>query len=179
MSQIPDPAQEWRTPPPEASEGVEASAERPAPHGSDPYGADAPYGRPGTAHAPPPAAAGTSAPPSTIVLLVVAGVLLLATAWTVVGIAWAAPVVLAAVGLARSSTNPSSTRRLTRIGWWVTAGLAVLGLLLVALLVVGIVLFDRATVPTGYDSSTVGLSTAVETVRTLHALGAASAAAAR
>ena len=164
MSQSPDHDQEWRPPADGAPGG-----------GSDPYGGEpaVPYGPYGTAYAPaPPATGGPSAPPSTIVLLVVSGVLLLATSWTIVGIAWAAPVVLAAVGLSRNATNPSSTRRLTRIGWWVTAGLGVAGLLLVALLVVGIVIFGRTATSTGYDSSTVGLSAALTAVHALTVVAA-------
>ncbi len=83
-------------------------------------------------------------PVSTIVLLVTSGLVLLLTLASVVGVVFAAPVVLAVVALTRSTSDPASARRLTRIGWWIFAGLLVLGLLLIGLLIALLVAFADA-----------------------------------
>ena len=191
MTQTPDPDQEWRAPTGEVPADP-APLDRPAEQGgsvryddptpgsrTDPYGgghgaqAYDPHGQsdqPVTTHGSPPDAGAPSAPASTIVLLVISGLLTL----TGVGILWAGPAVLAIVSLTKATTDPAGARRLTRIGWWIAAGLAVLGVLLVVLVVVLVAALGLAIPSTsGYDPSTVGLTPAV------HALSALATAAAR
>lgn len=164
----PQPAQdENRDEPRDDRGGAERYAPEPESEPASPYGAHGGYGAqaPSYGAAPPapyPAAApgaGPSAPASTIVLLVVSGLLTL----TGVGLLWVAPAVLATVSLVKHPADPSGARRLARIGWWIAAGLAALGLLaivaVVVLLLVGTSLFTFPA--SGYDPSTVGLTTAL------------------
>lgn len=186
MSQT-EPSQEWPPsssevdapqPPPDGQDGQDVQdgqdgAEPHAPEPAPPYGSYGSYGSYAPSYdaygaappAPHPAVApgvGPSAPASTIVLLVVSGLLTL----TGVGLLWAAPATLAIVALVKHPADPAGARRLARIGWWVAAGLAALGVLaivaVVVLLLLGTSLF---TLPgTGYTPSTVGFAAA------LHAL---------
>ena len=104
------------------------------------YAGDPVPQRPAGHHGPP----GTT-PVSTIVLLVTSGLVLLLTIASVVGVVFAAPAVLAIVALTRTTSDPESARRLTRIGWWIFAGLLVLGLVLIGVLIALFVAFAGTT----------------------------------
>lgn len=73
---------------------------------------------------------GEGVPVSTIVLLVLSGLAVFTGWFTLAGIP---AVILAIVALTRAGSDPTGARRLTRIGWWVFAGLVVLGLVLGAI----------------------------------------------
>lgn len=112
----------------------------PSGYGPPPGYGQAPQGH-GYAGVPASAAPRGQAPTSAIVLVVLSGLLALALSWTVVGLVmYVIPTVLSVVALARSGSDPSGARRLTRTGWIV---FGVMTVVLGLLVVVGGVLLAR------------------------------------
>lgn len=111
------------------------------------YGAPVGYGQPPQGYGPPPsygyagvpasAAPRGQVPTSAVVLVVLSGLLTLVLSWTVVGLLYVGPAVLAVVAMTRAGSDPAGARRLTRTGWIV---FGVMTALLGVLVVVGLVL---------------------------------------
>ncbi len=108
------------------------------PYSGTPYSGTPYTGTPATSAAEAPGAyagtaaatrqQGTATPVSTIVLLVLSGLAVLTGAFTLAGLP---ALVLSIVALTRSGSDPAGARRLTNLGWWIFAGLIVLGIVLI------------------------------------------------
>jgi hypothetical protein len=139
------PAQQPAPPPapaPPVPDGPHGGG-RPA-HGQAPgYGPPPGYGQAppgyGYGYAGVPASAAPKGPVPTgaIVLVVLSGLLALVLSWTVVGLLYVAPAILAVVAMTRAGGDPAGARRLTRTGWIVFGAMTAL---LGVLVVVGLVL---------------------------------------
>ncbi|MBC3763105.1 hypothetical protein ACUN7V_13115 [Quadrisphaera oryzae] len=137
------PAQQQPAPP--QPDGPLAAYPPPPGYGPSGYGPPPGYGQAPQGHGytgvPASAAPRGQAPTSAIVLVVLSGLLTLALSWTVVGLVmYVIPTVLSVVALARSGSDPSGARRLTRTGWIV---FGVMTVVLGLLVVVGGVLLAR------------------------------------
>ena len=136
--------------------------ERPDPYAADPY-ANGPFppnraagASPDPGQAPPPPASlppGAGMPPpygpygyppappntSAIVLTVVSGLTIMTGYCCVIGIA---PLILGILGITKNSTDPEGAARLTKIGWIVFAALTVAVLLIIAVVITAMILYE-------------------------------------